>query len=179
MYSTAAPLLMYNHPSSAGVLTIRFKPNANTADALVKTGAIVKSDYPGYGFEYQFIDSDFDQLFKTETLTGSLAGVFASLAIFISCLGLFGLAAYTAERRIKEIGIRKVLKLVAISCVIAFPAALWLAKHWLQGYEYRISINWWIFPIAGTAALLIALATISYQAIKAALTNPVKSLRSE
>ncbi|MGH7238239.1 MAG: ABC transporter permease, partial [Candidatus Saccharimonadales bacterium] len=195
MYGSAAPLLLYNHPSSAGVLSIRFKPNANIADALAKTGAIIKADYPGYGFEYQFIDDDFNQLFKTETLTGSLAGIFASLAIFISCLGLFGLAAYTAERRIKEIGIRKVLgasvsglagllskdflKLVGISCIIAFPMAWWFINSWLNGYQYRINIDWWTFAVAGLLAMLIALITVSFQAIKAALMNPVKSLRSE
>ena len=134
-------------------------------------------------------------MFKTETLTGTLAGVFASLAIFISCLGLFGLAAYTAERRIKEIGIRKVLgasvsglagllskdflKLVGISCLIAFPFALWSVNKWLEAYQYRINVEWWVFAFAGTTALLIALATVSFQAIKAALMNPVQSLRSE
>jgi putative ABC transport system permease protein len=195
MYGTPAPLLLYNRPSGTAVLSIRFKQNANIADALVKTGAIVKADYPGYGFEYQFIDDDFNQLFKTETLTGSLAGIFASLAIFISCLGLFGLAAYTAERRIKEIGIRKVLgasvsglagllskdflQLVGISCLIAFPFAWWFIHHWLQSYQYRVNINWWVFAIAGVLAMLIALVTISFQAVKAALMNPVKSLRSE
>jgi ABC-type antimicrobial peptide transport system permease subunit len=124
-----------------------------------------------------------------------LAGVFAGLAIFISCLGLFGLAAYTAERRIKEIGIRKVLgasvsglagmlskdflQLVGISCVIAFPVAFWALHKWLESYQYRVDINWWVFAIAGVLAILIALATVSFQAVKAALTNPVKSLRSE
>ena len=155
----------------------------------------MKANNPGYPFEYKFIDDDFNEIFKTENLTGTLSGVFASLAIFISCLGLFGLAAYTAERRIKEIGIRKVLgasvaglagllskdflKLVIISCVIAFPVA-WLALNkWLQSYQYRIDVHWWVFAVAGIMAILIAVATVSYQAIKAALTNPVKSLRSE
>jgi putative ABC transport system permease protein len=195
MYGQAAPLVLYNHPVGTSILSIRFKPGVDIQDALTKTGAIVKADYPGYPFEYQFIDSDFKQLFKTETLTGTLAGVFASLAIFISCLGLFGLAAYTAERRIKEIGIRKVLgasvsglagllskdflKLVGISCVIAFPFALWGVNKWLQAYQYRVNIDWWVFAVAGITALLIALATVSFQAIKAALMNPVKSLRSE
>jgi putative ABC transport system permease protein len=195
MYGTAGPLVLYNHPSGTSALTIRFKPGVDMQDALVKAGAIFKTDYPGYPFEYQFIDSDFGQLFKTETLTGTLAGVFASLAIFISCLGLFGLAAYTAERRIKEIGIRKVLgasvsglagllskdflKLVIISCVLAFPVAWLFINNWLQGYQYRVTINFWIFILAGAAALLIALATVSFQAVKAALMNPVKSLRSE
>jgi len=195
MYAGAAPVLLYNNPKAASVLSIRFKTGVDIRDALLKVGAVMKTDNPGYPFDYQFIDSDFDQLFKTETLTGTLAGVFASLAIFISCLGLFGLAAYTAERRIKEIGIRKVLgasvsglvgllskdflKLVCISCLLAFPLALWATHNWLQSYQYRINIHWWVFAAAGAAALLIALVTVSFQAIKAALTNPVKSLRSE
>jgi len=195
MYGAVAPLLLYNHPSGANVLTIRFKSGVNMQDALTKAGTIVKADLPGSPFEYKFVDDDFDQLFKTENLTGTLAGVFASLAIFISCLGLFGLAAYTAERRIKEIGIRKVLgatvtglagllskdflKLVGISCLIAFPVAWWALNNWLQSYQYRVAINWWVFAIAGILAMAIALATVSFQAVKAALTNPVKSLRSE
>jgi ABC-type antimicrobial peptide transport system permease subunit len=195
MYGSIAPLLLYNHPSGTGVLTIRFKDGVNIQDALTKAGAIVKKDYPGYSFEYKFIDDDFNQLFKTETLTGTLAGVFAGLAIFISCLGLFGLAAYTAERRIKEIGIRKVLgasvsglagllskdflRLVGIACLIAFPVAFWALHKWLESYQYRVDINWWVFALAGVLAMLIALTTVSFQAIKAALMNPVKSLRSE
>ena len=195
VYGQAAPLVLYNHPAGTSILTIRFKPGVDIQDALTKAGAIVKADYPGYPFEYQFIDSDFEQLFKTETLTGTLAGVFASLAIFISSLGLFGLAAYTAERRIKEIGIRKVLgasvtglagllskdflKLVGISCLIAFPFAFWGVHSWLQSYQYRVNIQWWVFAVAGVAAVVIALVTVSFQAIKAALMNPVKSLRSE
>ena len=195
MYGSAAPMLLYHNTPNYGVLSIRLKPGVNLPDALTKAGNIVKADYPGYPFEYHFIDDDFNQLFKTETLTGTLAGVFASLAIFISCLGLFGLAAYTAERRIKEIGIRKVLgatvagltgllskdflKLVIISCLIAFPVAFLWSNSWLRGYQYHIDINWWVFAEAGISALVIALATVSYQAIKAALMNPVKSLRSE
>ncbi len=195
VYSSAGPLVIYNHPSGTSVLSIRLKQGTNVQNAIAKAGHIIKTDYPGYSFEYQFIDDDFAQSFKTETLTGTLAGVFASLAIFISCLGLFGLAAYTAERRIKEIGIRKVLgasvsglagllskdflKLVLLSCILAFPFALYLMVHWLRGYQYRVDINWWVFALAGIAALLIALVTVSFQAIKAALMNPVKSLRSE
>jgi ABC-type antimicrobial peptide transport system permease subunit len=195
MYSAAQPLLLYCHPAGTNILTIRLKNGVNLQDALAKAGAIIKADDPGYPFEYQFIDSDFDQLFKTETLTGSLSGIFASLAVFISCLGLFGLAAYTAERRIKEIGIRKVLgasvsglagllskdflQLVSISCIIAFPIAWWAINDWLRSYQYRININWWVFAVAGLLAILIALITVSFQAIKAALMNPVKSLRSE
>lgn len=195
MYAKAQPLLLYSHPAGTGILSIHFKTGVNLQDALAKAATVIKSDTPGYPFEYKFVDADFDQLFKTELLTGTLAGIFASLAIFISCLGLFGLAAYTAERRIKEIGIRKVLgasvaglagllskdflKLVIISCLLAFPVA-WLALNkWLQTYQYHITIHLWVFALAGITALLIALATVSFQAVKAALMNPVKNLRSE
>ena len=121
--------------------------------------------------------------------------MFEAHAIIISCLGLFGLAAFTAERRTKEIGVRKVLgasvsgiallvskdffKLVAVSCIVAFPIAWWMMNGWLKNYQYRIAISWWIFLAAGIAAILIALITVSFQAIKAAVANPVKSLRTE
>jgi len=134
-------------------------------------------------------------MFSNEMLISKAAGIFAVLTIIVSCLGLFGLATYTAERRVKEIGIRKVLgasvsgiagllskdflQLVFISCLIAFPVAWWMMHNWLQGYEYRIAISWWIFLLAGVIAMLIALLTVSFQAIKAALANPVRSLRSE
>jgi ABC-type antimicrobial peptide transport system permease subunit len=141
------------------------------------------------------VDDQFNEEFKSEVQTSTLSGIFATLAIIISCLGLFSLAAYTAERRIKEIGIRKVLgasvsglagllskdflQLVGISCLVAFPVAWYIMHNWLQNYEYRISIHWWIFAAAGVSAMMIALATVSFQAVKAALANPVKSLRSE
>jgi len=195
MYAASAPLLLYNNSVGTAILSIRIKGNANLSEALVKIGTIIKTNTPGYPFEYKFMDDDFDQLFKTEALTGKLAGVFASLAILISCLGLFGLAAYTAERRVKEIGIRKVLgasvagltgllskdflKLVGISCLIAFPVAWWALSKWLQNYQYRITVNWVVFAAAGILAMLIALVTVSFQAIKAALANPVNSLRNE
>jgi ABC-type antimicrobial peptide transport system permease subunit len=128
-------------------------------------------------------------------LIGKLSRLFALLTILISCLGLLGLAAYTAERRTKEIGIRKVLgatvtnvitllskdflQLVAISSVVAFPLAWWMMHNWLQDFAYRINISWWVFVIAGGLAVVIALLTVSFQAIKAAVANPVKSLRTE
>jgi ABC-type antimicrobial peptide transport system permease subunit len=162
---------------------------------LAATESVVKAENPGYPFEYHFAEEAFDTLFATETLIGKLAGVFAALAVFISCLGLFGLAAYTAERRAKEIGIRKVLgssigglagllskeflQLVIVSCLIAFPIAWWTMKGWLQGYEYRTTIHWWVFVIAGALALVIALLTVSFKAIQTALANPIKALRSE
>ncbi|HSN10136.1 MAG TPA: FtsX-like permease family protein, partial [Hanamia sp.] len=195
MYSPSAPLILFSDTSNNSVLTIRLKPTSDLTASISKIGSVLKSNNPGFPFEYKFVDEQFDQLFKTETLIGTLASVFAVLAIFISCLGLFGLAAYTAERRTKEIGIRKVLgasaqslagllsmdflKLVAVSCIIAFPLAWWMMNNWLQSYAYRIKINWAIFLFAGLLALVIALLTVSFHAVKASLANPVKSLRTE
>ncbi|HEY2727449.1 MAG TPA: FtsX-like permease family protein, partial [Parafilimonas sp.] len=195
VYGQGAPLVLFNGSYSATVMAVRFKPNINLSQALQKTEAVMKSENPGFPFEYRFADKDFDEMFSAETLIGNLAGVFAILAIFISCLGLFGLAAYTAERRTKEIGIRKVLgasvtgltgllakeflQLVTVSCIIAFPVAWWFMNNWLQDYAYRTTIQWWMFAIAGLSALLIALITVSFQSIKAAIANPVKSLRTE
>jgi putative ABC transport system permease protein len=195
MYGESDPLILFCNPRATNNLTIHLKAGTDLPQAIEKIGNVIKKDNPGYPFEYSFLDEEFNKLFKSETLIGKLASVFAVLAIFISCLGLFGLAAYTAGRRIKEIGIRKVLgasvsglvsllsvdflQLVALSCLIAFPIAWWAMSKWLQDYQYRIEIHWWVFAISGVLALLIALATVSFQAIKAALINPVKSLRSE
>ncbi len=195
MYTSAAPLIIFCAPKSAGVLTVRFKPGTDIQTNISQLESAIKKDNPGYPVDFKFVDKEFEQYFKTETLIGSLAGIFATLAIMISCLGLFGLSAYTAERRTKEIGIRKVLgataqgltallskefvTLVIISCLIAFPIS-WLAMHnWLSDYEYRIDISIWIFAVAGMLAIGIALATVSFQAVKAAMANPIKSLRSE
>jgi predicted permease len=197
MYAPASPLVMYSDTSNAvlNYLTIRLKQNANTQSALAKVESVFKKDNPGYPAEFNFVDEQFNQLFKTESLIGKLAGVFAVLAIVISCLGLFGLSAYTAEKRTKEIGIRKVLgastgglasllskdfiKLVIISCLIAFPLAGWLMNNWLQDFEYRVHLNPAIFIVAGLLAVFIALLTVSFQAIRAAVANPAKSLRTE
>lgn len=195
MYAPASPLILYADTSNVNVLTIHIKPGRNVKTTLSKIESVVKADNPGYPVEFSFVDDQFNQLFKTETLIGTLASVFSMLAILISCLGLFGLAAYTAERRTKEIGIRKVLgastqglaallskdflQLVAISCLIAFPIAWWMMHSWLGTYTYRIKINWTVFLVAGLLALLIALLTVSFQAIRAAIANPVKSLRTE
>ena len=154
-----------------------------------------KAMAPTQPFDYSFMDDDFNKLYTTEQRTGNIFITFAVLAILIACLGLFGLVTYAAEQRIREIGIRKVLgasvsniagmlstdflKLVIISAAIAFPLAWWAMNKWLQGFAYRVNINWWVFAIAGILALLIALVTVSFQAIKAAVANPVKSLRTE
>ncbi len=155
----------------------------------------MKKDNPAFPLEYKFVDDQFNEMYFSEQQTSKVSGIFASLAVIISCLGLFGLASFTAERRVKEIGIRKVLgasvtnltgllskdflQLVIVSCLVAFPVAWWIMHKWLQGYEYRITISWWIFIIEGFMALLIASFTISFQTIRAALANPVTNLRSE
>jgi putative ABC transport system permease protein len=150
---------------------------------------------PGQPFDYSFMDEQFNNLYTAEQQTGRIIITFSVLAILIACLGLFGLVTYAAEQRTKEIGIRKVLgasvsnivamiskdflKLVLIASIIAFPVAWWAMNKWLQDFAYRISISWWIFVLAGVIAVLIALLTISFQSIKAAIANPVKSLRTE
>jgi len=161
--------------------------------------SLIKSKWtsfaPNKPFSYAFMDEEFDKLYRTEQRTGTIFIIFTSLAIIIACLGLFGLAAYAAEQRTKEIGIRKVLgasmsgivgmlssdfiKLVIIAIVIASPLAWWAMSYWLHDFAYRINIQWWVIALAGAAAILIAFITISFQSIKAALKNPVKSLRSE
>jgi putative ABC transport system permease protein len=150
---------------------------------------------PGMPFSYEFLDESFDHMYREEQRVGKVALTFSLLAVLIACLGLFGLATYMAEQRTKEIGVRKVLgasvpdivsmlskdflRLVFISFVIAVPAAWWSMQKWLEDFAYRIDIGWWIFITAGVLAMLIALFTVSYQAIKAAIANPVKSLRTE
>jgi ABC-type antimicrobial peptide transport system permease subunit len=195
MYSKSDPLIFRCWPDYFGYMYVRLKNQASVEKAVDKIEAIVKASNPAYPFNYVFVDDEFDKLFKSEMLIGRLSRIFALLAIVITCLGLFGLAAYTAERRTKEIGVRKVLgasvtgiaglftrdflKLVILSSLISFPAAWWLMHTWLQNYAYRIQISWWVFIMAAALALFIAIFTISFQAIKAALTNPVKSLRTE
>jgi len=195
MYRAAEPLIIFCSPNNGNVLTMRIKEGGDLKAALAGIENVIKKNNPGYPVEYKFVDAEFEQYFKAETLIGKLAGVFSVLAIVISCLGLFGLAAYTAEKRTKEIGIRKVLGasskglaallskefilLVVISCLIAFPFSWWMMSRWLQDYEYRVEISWWIFAGAGLLSVAIAIATVSVQAIRAALMNPVKSLRAE
>jgi len=163
--------------------------------ALASMEKVFKKFSPGFPFKYYFTDDEIEKNYKAEYTVSKLSRYFAFLAIFISCLGLFGLVTFTAEQKTKEIGIRKVLgasvtgivrmlskdflKLVLLAAVIAFPVAWWLMHKWLMDFEYRIDIGWWVFVVAGIVALLIALLTISFQSIKAAIANPVKSLRTE
>jgi ABC-type antimicrobial peptide transport system, permease component len=195
MYGKTEPLIFFCNPSRNNYMYIRLSGGKNIENSVAQVQNVLKRDNPGFPFDYRFMDDEFNNLFKSEMLIGTLSRVFAFLAIFISCLGLFGLAAYTAERRTKEIGIRKVLgasvqgittllstdflKLVIISVLIAFPVAWWMMHKWLQDYAYHISINWLVFVIAGLSAILIALLTISFQSIKAAMSSPVKNLRTE
>ncbi len=190
-----APLIFFNSPSNANYIFMAVKPDNDLQKAITKLQAVVQKADPTQSFDYHFVDKDFEQKFHYQQFIGSLATIFGCLAIFISCLGLFGLASFVAEQRKKEIGVRKVLgatvhgittllskdflELVFISCLIAFPVAWWIMHNWLQSYDYRTNLSWWIFAAAGAGALLITLLTVSFQAIKAAVANPVKSLRSE
>ncbi|TDW97499.1 ABC transporter permease [Dinghuibacter silviterrae] len=174
---------------------VRIAPGAGPHDALAKTEAIFKRFAPSQPFDVQFADTDFALKFGDEERIGRLAGFFTALAVFISCLGLFALASFTAEQRVKEIGIRKVLGasvvqlwemlsrefvvLVGLSLGIALPVAFYLTRRWLQHYSYRSDLPWWIFAGAAVCALALTLATVSVQAVRAALANPVRSLRTE
>ena len=188
--------LMVSGPKSwFNVIHYRLNPSLPTDKALQMAKQIFNKYNPQYGFDYHFVDDEYAQKFEQEKRTGTLAGLFAGLTIFISCLGLFGLATYMAENRIKEIGVRKVLgasvtsittllskdflKLVIISFVIASPIAWYAMNKWLQTYTYRVDVEWWIFAGTALLSIIIAILTVSYQAIKAAISNPVKSLRSE
>ncbi|HVU83592.1 MAG TPA: ABC transporter permease [Puia sp.] len=195
-YQPVAPMLIGGpDPYGFYILNVKLNPAHPVADDLKKAEQIYKKYNPAYPFEYYFVDEDYAAKFANEKRTASLAALFAGLTIFISCLGLFGLATYTAENRTREIGVRKVLgasvagitallsrdflKLVMLSILIASPVAWWAMSNWLKSYPYRISIEWWVFALAGFSAILIALLTISFQSVKAALANPVKSLRTE
>ncbi len=195
MYKSPDPFVMFCQPIGTNNLFVRLNPAVDVEKALDKIEAVFKKDNPGYPFEHRFLDEEYNNNFKNEMLVSKLSRLFAVLTIIISCIGLFGLAAYTAERRTKEIGIRKVLgasvsnvvtllsqdflKLVFLAIIIATPLAWYMMNKWLQDYSYRIDIKWWMFLIAGAAAIMIALLTVSFQAIKAAIANPVKSLRTE
>ena len=193
MHDKVGPLIMMLS-DNRGSMAVRLRPG--TATSMVRQiedkWKVMASGLP---FSYTFMDNDFDNIYHDDQRTGKIIITFAVFAILIACLGLFGLVTYAAEQRKKEIGIRKVLgagvggiaallsrdfvKLVLIAAVIAFPLAWWAMHTWLQSFAYRISISWWIFVVAGLTAILIALITVSFQTIRAAVANPVKSLRSE
>jgi ABC-type antimicrobial peptide transport system permease subunit len=173
---------------------IRTQPG-QSKQAIATIGKLCKELNPNFTFTYQFSDLEFQKLYNNEQVISKLADAFAFLAIFISCLGLLGLAMFTAEQRTKEIGIRKVLGasvgslftllskefiiLVVIALLIASPIAWYAMNKWLLNYNYHINIAWWVFVLSGVIAIMITLATVSFQSLKAALMNPIKSLRSE
>jgi ABC-type antimicrobial peptide transport system permease subunit len=191
--------------SKIGPAFFTFSNNNPTTVVRIKAGteqktiAGIKALYDKYNngldFSYSFLDDDYNKLYASEQRVAVLSRIFAAIAILISCLGLFGLAAFTAQKRQKEIGIRKVVGasisnvvamlskdfvvLVSLALTIAIPLSWWAANEWLQSFAYRISISPFVFIIAGLAVMLITIITISFQAIKAAMANPVKSLRTE
>ncbi|UHG92164.1 ABC transporter permease [Spirosoma oryzicola] len=194
-FTKADPTMFVCTSFPLNVLLYRISPRLTTQEALSKMTALFNTYNPSYAYSYQFADESYAAKFKQESLIGKLAGIFAGLAIFISCLGLFGLASFMAERRTKEIGVRKVLGasilnvwgllskefvyLVGIAFLIATPVAYYLLSNWLQKYEYRTEMSWWIFALTGLGAMVVTLLTVSFQSIKAALLNPVKSLKME
>ncbi|MGZ3822001.1 MAG: FtsX-like permease family protein, partial [Mucilaginibacter sp.] len=193
-YEPIKPTIFYI-TKEAGIINIRINPKVSAANALNAVETIYKKYAPGQPFEYQFVDDEYAKKFATEERIGKLASSFAGLAVFISCLGLFGMATFMAEQRIKELGVRKVLGasvfnlwsllskdfvlLVIISLMIATPVAYYFMHNWLQNYQYHSTMAWWVFAVTAVGALAITLLTVSYQSIKAALANPVKSLKTE
>jgi putative ABC transport system permease protein len=194
-YKPVRPSLFHVSTEQQSVLLLRINPALSARDALGKIEAVFRKHDPGAPFKADFVDEEFAKKLGNEKRIGTLATFFALLAVFISCLGLLGLASFMAEQRVKEIGIRKVLGasvahiwqllskdfvlLVLLSCFIAIPIALYYMHRWLQQYDYRTTLSWEVFASAAVGALVIAVATVSLQAIKAAVANPVKSLRTE
>jgi len=194
LHDKTGPLVAFLDPNWYNTFMIRIAPSSasKSIDALDKTW---KKFLPASPLEYNFLDDTFDELYKSDKQASTLILAFAIIAVVISCMGLFGLATFTAEKRTKEIGIRKVLgasvagitqlltkdflKLVIVAIIIASPIEWFAMNKWLQGFAYRINISWWMYVVAGLLAVLIAVLTVGFQAIKAAIANPVKSLRSE
>lgn len=194
-FASVGPMLFFIDYERTNFINIKFRPEVQLQEAISSVETIFQSYDPQNPFSYEFVDEDYAQKFGEEERIGKLASIFAFLAIFISCLGLFGLTAFITERRTKEIGIRKVLGatitqivqllskdfifLVIVALLFAIPISWYIMEKWLESYPYRIEIQWWVFLFAGLSAVVIAFLTISYQSIKAALANPVDSLRNE
>ena len=197
IYGAVEPMMIFCDPKAEVThqLTVRFKPGIDYKAALASVESVVKKFNPTFPFEYSFVSDDFARLFDGESLIGTLAALFAGLAIFICCIGLAGLASFTIEKRFREIGIRKVLgasvqqvltliskeflKLVLIAFVIAVPITWWGMHNWLQKYTYHIDVSIWLFLAVGFIVLLLTLIVVSMNTIRAALANPAKSLRTE
>lgn len=193
MHDKTGPLVAFNDPGWFSFFSVRLAPG-NLKQGLSDLQDAWKKILPGHPFEYNFLDESFNNMYKEDQQASSLIFVFAIIAVFISSMGLFGLAAFTAEQRTKEIGIRKVLgasvanittllskdfaRLVCIAILVATPLAWWAIDEWIQNFAYRIPVSWWMFAAADVLALVTALITTSFQAVKAAIANPVKSLRA-
>jgi len=194
-YSQVRPTVFYLSNEPGNVMIAKLNPERVAKESIAKIETLYKQNDPTLPFTYEFVDESYAKKFGNEERVGKLAGFFAILAIGISCLGLFGLASFMAEQRTKEIGLRKVLGasvynvwqllskdfvfLVLISFLISAPLTYWLMHNWLQNFDYRATISWWIFVIAGMGSLFITICVVSFQSIKAALANPIKSLRTE
>ncbi|MCE7924742.1 MAG: ABC transporter permease [Haliscomenobacteraceae bacterium CHB4] len=194
LHDAVEPLILYQNPEWTDAFYIKTAAG-KTPEAIASMQAVFEKFNPGKVFKYKFLDEQYDQQYKAETRTGLLFNLFAGLAVLISCLGLLGLATFAAQHRAKEIGIRKVLgasvgsitgllakdflKLIVLAIVIASPVVFWAMNKWLQDFAYRIEIEWWVFAAAGAVAMALAFLTVGFQSVKAALANPVKSLRSE
>lgn len=194
LYDKVEPAVLQIYPDAYSKVAVKIR-TANVEDALAEIKRIWNKFSPEYPLEYNFLDESFEAMYEAEDKLKSLLWIFTAMAIFVGCLGLFGLAAYAAERRTKEIGIRKVLgasvenivmllsrdfvKLVLIALLIASPIAWYLMNGWLQDFAYRINIGWAVFAIAGLSAIAIALTTVGFHAVKAAISNPVKNIRTE
>lgn len=194
-FEPAYPMLMIYNGENSAMATMRIKSGVPAQKAIALLESVFKKYNPSVPFEYQFVDQEFQKKFITEELIGKLTNIFSMLAIFICCLGLAGLASFTIEKRFREIGVRKVLgasvqqllvliskeflKLVVIAFVIAAPLTYWLMSNWLNNYNYRIAIHLWLFAVVGVVMLLLTLTVVSLNTIRAAMANPVKSLRTE
>jgi ABC-type antimicrobial peptide transport system permease subunit len=194
-YKPVNPLLMFFNPYDTYSINVRLNDKVLPQQAIQAMEPIFKKYNPDFPFEYQFVDQEFNKKFLTEDLIGKITNIFAGLAIFICCIGLAGLASFTIEKRIREIGIRKILgatvqqlltliskeflKLVLIAFVIAVPLTWWLMSNWLSKYDYRINISIWLFGLVGILILLLTVVVVSINTLRAALANPVKNLRTE
>lgn len=194
-YVPVQPTIFFLAPWKINTLNIKMKAGTNVTTAIKAIAGVYTQYNPGQPFEYKFVDEEYAQKFSFEVKVGRLAGFFSMLAIFISCLGIFGMASFMMERRIKEIGVRKVLGasvfnlwkllskdfvvLVVISLVIAAPLSSYFMHDWLQNFVYKVNVSWWIYASAGLGCLAVTVLTVSFQTIKAAMSNPVRSLRSE
>jgi len=194
-YEQVQPMVYFLAQWAGGSLLLKINPKMSAGKAISNIASVLKTENPQQPFEYHFVDQEYAKEFGNEERIGKLATVFAGLAIFITCLGLFGMASFMAEQRVKEIGIRKVLGasvfalwqllskdftlLVFISIIIASPVAYYFMHNWLRNYQYHTDVAWWIFIVTAIGAILITLITVSFQAIKAAMANPIKSLKTE